>query len=149
MNVPSGKMASSTLADTRKEDLVFTFSIWIQPEHMPSDSNATSSKCLFGKWGLQDLCGTELLHFLASSWVINAARRAFCRRLCPSVQEVQVSMCKWKIFYPIFHIYVVLFLVPHVPPQAGKRIWFSFCRKDLWSSSFSDWFLIIFRSIYH
>lgn len=40
---------------------------------------------------LQDLRGTELfLHFLASSWVINAARRAFCRRLCPSVWEVQV-----------------------------------------------------------
>lgn len=49
MNVPSARMASSALADTRKEDLVFTFNIWIQPEHMSSDSNATSSKCLFGK----------------------------------------------------------------------------------------------------
>lgn len=47
--IPSGKMASSTLADIRKEGLVFTFNIWIQPKDMSSDSNATSSNCLFGK----------------------------------------------------------------------------------------------------
>lgn len=50
-------MASSTLADIRKEGLVFTFNIWIQPKDTSSDSNATSSNCLEN--GLRDFCGTE------------------------------------------------------------------------------------------
>lgn len=49
MNIPSAKTTSSALADTRNEDLVFAFNIWIQPKHMSSDSNVTSSNCLFGK----------------------------------------------------------------------------------------------------
>lgn len=45
-------MASSTLADIRKEVLTFSFNIWIQPKEMPSDSNTTSSNCLAGKQSL-------------------------------------------------------------------------------------------------
>lgn len=39
-------MASSTLADIRKEELAFSFSIWIQPKDLSSDSNTASSNCL-------------------------------------------------------------------------------------------------------
>lgn len=72
-------MASSTSADIRKEELAFSFSIWIQPKDLSSDSNTTSSNCL--EKGLWDLSRTgQFLLFLASSRAINAARRAFCRR---------------------------------------------------------------------
>ena len=50
------KVASSTLADIRKEDLAFSFSIWIQPKDLSSDSNTTPSNYL--EKGLQDLSRT-------------------------------------------------------------------------------------------
>lgn len=65
--------------------------------------------------GLQDLHGTELfLHFLASSWVINTARKAFCRRLCSSVQvQVHVQIKNILANIPYLGCFIPC---PHVPP---------------------------------
>lgn len=66
---------------------------------------------------LQDINRTELfLHFLASSWVINAARRAFCRKLCPSIQEVQVYVQMKNILANIPYLGCFVSHPPCSPP---------------------------------
>lgn len=97
-------MASSTLADIRKEELAFSFSIWIQPKDLSSDSNTASSNCLEN--GLQDLSRTgQFLLFLASSWAINAARRPFAEDLdlagSSSLCASEKQLSKYSIsFFP-------------------------------------------------
>lgn len=86
-------MASSTLADIRKEVLTFSFNIWIQPKEMPSDSNTTSSNCLAGKQSL----GSQQNRISAFSCFLLGHKRSkegpFAEDFDPVCRKFK-SMCK-------------------------------------------------------
>lgn len=86
-------MASSTLADIRKEVLTFSFNIWIQPKEMPSDSNTTSSNWLAGKQSL----GSQQNRISAFSCFLLGHKRSkegpFAEDFDPVCRKFK-SMCK-------------------------------------------------------
>lgn len=64
-------------------------------------------------------------------------RGAFCRRLWPSVQEVQVYVQVKNILARIPYL--------HFPPKSEKRMWLRLCRGFIWGSIFSGLVWLISR----
>lgn len=64
-------------------------------------------------------------------------RGAFCRRLWPSVQEVQVYVQVKNILARIPYL--------HFPPKSEKRMWLRLCWGFIWGSIFSGLVWLISR----